>query len=150
MLIAPIPAVDHHQHLFSPATAVLIGADAIDGAALIAHLNDAGMERAVVLSVAYTFGSPNRTVEHEYDQVRATNDWTSDQVARFPDRLRGFCGVNPLRDYALEELARGAEDPQLRYGLKLHFANSVVDYHDAHHLAQVQRVFRAANDHGMA
>jgi hypothetical protein len=43
------------------------------------------------------------------------------------DRLRGFCGVNPLRDYALDELARCAEQPGLRHvahGLKLHFGNS--------------------------
>jgi predicted TIM-barrel fold metal-dependent hydrolase len=144
------PAVDHHQHLFSPATARLISVEAVDAGALIGHLDDAGIARAVVLSVAYTFGSPNRTVEREYDQVRATNDWTSRQVEAYPDRLRGFGGLNPLRDYALEELARCAQDPHLRFGLKLHFGNSVVDYHDRQHLAQVQRVFRAANGYGMA
>jgi predicted TIM-barrel fold metal-dependent hydrolase len=124
----------------------LISADPIDAGALIAHLDDAGIARAAVLSVAYTFGSPNRTVEHEYDQVRATNDWTNRQVARFPDRLRGFCGLNPLRDYALEELARCAQDRSLRHvrsGLKLHFGNSVVDYHDPRHVAQLQRVLRS-------
>ena len=147
------PRVDHHQHLFSPATAALISEDAIDGRTLISHLDDAGIGRAAVLSVAYTFGSPNRTVENECDQVRATNDWTAEEVARFPDRLRGFCGVNPLRDYALEEVARCAGDPNLRhlrYAFKLHFANSVVDYHDPQHIAQLQRIFRAANGYGMA
>jgi predicted TIM-barrel fold metal-dependent hydrolase len=144
------PVVDHHQHLFGPATATLISADPLDAGALIAHLDAAGIERAVVLSVAYTFGSPNRTVEHEYAQVRAANDWTSREVARFPDRLRGCCGLNPLRDYALEELARGAQDRSLRHGLKLHFGNSVVDYHDRRHIAQLQRVFRTANGYGMA
>lgn len=144
------PAVDHHQHLFSPAAAALSSLDAIDGAALVAHLDDAGIGRAAVLSVAYMFGSPNRTVEHELEQVRATNDWTSQQVARHSDRLRGFVGINPLRDYALDELARCAEDPFLRHGLKLHFGNSVVDYHDPRHLAQLRRVFQAANARGMA
>ena len=144
------PTIDHHQHLFSPATAALISQPVIDAPALIKHLDDTGISRAVVLSVAYTFGSPNRTVEHEYENVRATNDWTSEQVARFPDRLRGFCGINPLRDYALDELARGAEDPFLRYGLKLHFGNSVVDYRDPRHIAQLRRVFSAANGYGMA
>ncbi len=83
----------------------MIGADPIDASAPIAHLDAAGIERAAVLSVAYTFGSPNRAVEHEYDQVETTNDWTSEQVRRFPDQLRGCCGLNPLRGYALEELA---------------------------------------------
>ena len=144
------PAVDHHQHLFSPATAALIGSVEIDAESLIGQLDAAGIARATVLSTAYLFGSPNRTVEHEYELVRATNDWTSRQVARFPDRLRGCCGLNPLRDYALEELARGAQDRHLRRGLKLHFGNSAVDYHDARHVAQLRRVFEAANGFGMA
>src|SRR5688572_23061412 len=147
---AVVPLVDHHQHLFSPATAALISVDAIDGDALLGHLDEVGIERAVVLSVAYTSGSPNRTVEDEYGKVRAANDWTSEQVARSAGRLRGFCGVNPLRGYALEEVARGAEDAHLRHGLKLHFGNSVVDYHDAEHIAQVRRVFGVANGYGMA
>jgi uncharacterized protein len=153
---APVPAaplVDHHQHLFSPATAALISEVPIDGRALIEHLDDAGIERAVVLSVAYTWAKAGRAVENEHDQVRATNDWTSGQVARFPDRLRGFCGVNPLRDYALDELARCAEEPALRHvahGLKMHLGNSAVAYHDPRQVARVRRVFEAANGYGMA
>jgi predicted TIM-barrel fold metal-dependent hydrolase len=144
------PAVDHHQHLFSPATAALIGSAGIDAGCLIEQLDAAGIGRATVLSTAYLFGSPNRSVEHEYERVRAANDWTSRQVARFPERLRGCCGLNPLRDYALEELARGAQDRHLRTGLKLHFGNSAVDYHDRQHIARVRRVFEAANGYGMA
>jgi predicted TIM-barrel fold metal-dependent hydrolase len=150
--VPTVPLVDHHQHLFSPATAALISEAQIDGRALIGHLDDAGIARAVVLSVAYTWGKPDRAVENEYDQVRATNDWTSEQVARFPDRLRGFCGVNPLRDYALDELARCAGDRHLRHvahGLKLHLGNSAVDYRDPQHVARVQRILRAANGYGM-
>ena len=121
----------------------------ISASDLIAMLDAAGIRRAVVLALGYTWGSPNRTVENEYEKVKAENDWTSQQVSRFPDRLRGFCGVNPLRSYALEEIARCAKDPQLRFGLKLHVGNSVVDYHDAEHIAQLRRVFRAANDNHM-
>src|SRR5207302_11456974 len=67
-----------------------------------------------------------------------------------PDRLRAFCGVNPLKDYALDEIARCARDPQLRHGLKLHFGNSAVDVHNAQHVEQLRRVFHAANEHRMA
>src|SRR5437773_1217832 len=122
------PLADYHQHLFSPAVAKLsLGLKSIDAADLIALLDSAGIRRALVLSVAYQFGNPNKpAVEDEYAQVKAENDWTSEQVARFPDRLRGFCGFNPLRDYALQELARCARDPHLRNGIKLHFGNSDV------------------------
>jgi uncharacterized protein len=144
------PAVDHHQHLFSPAIARLISFDEIDAATLIGHLDEAGIERATVLSVAYLYGSPSRLIEDEYAQVVATNDWTGEQVGRFPERLRGFCGLNPLREYALEELARCAAQPRLRHGLKLHFGNSAFDYREPQHVSRVQRVFHAANAHGMA
>ena len=91
---------------------------------LIALLDAAGIRRAAVLSVAYLLGDPAAVRADEYERVKAENDWTSRQVARFPDRLVGFCSVNPLKEYALEELARCAKDPRLRRGLKLHFANA--------------------------
>ena len=153
VLAQAVPRADHHQHLFSPAVAALISpappaepVKPIAASDLVALLDAADIRRALVLSVAYMFGSPNRTVENEYEQVKAENDWTSREVAHYPDRLRCFCSFNPLRDYALSELARCAKDPQLRRGLKLHFGNSAVDYHDAEHVARVRRVFRAAND----
>lgn len=144
------PLADHHQHLFSPGVAALTEFKPIAADDLVAHLDAAGIARAVVLSCAYMFGRPNRVIEHEYEKVKAENDWVSRQVARFPARLRGFCSVNPLKDYALDELARCAKDPHLRRGLKFHFGNSVIDYHDVQHVARVRRVFRAANEHRMA
>jgi uncharacterized protein len=144
------PRADHHQHLFSPGIAALISFEPIGVDDLVARLDEAGIKRAVVLSVAYMYGSPSRSVEHEYEKVKGENDWTSQQVARFPDRLRGFCSINPLKDYALGELGRCAKDPHLRHGLKLHFGNSAIDYHNSEHVARVRAVFRAANDHRMA
>ena len=151
------PAVDHHQHLFSPALAQLISPPSpaapvipITAADLISHLDAAGIKRAAVLSTAYIFEQPTRKVDDAAAKVRADNDWTSQQVAQYPDRLIGFCGLNPLRDYALDELARCAKDPNLRRGLKLHFGNSGVDYHDAQHIDRLRRVFRQANVYRMA
>ena len=69
--------------------------------------------------MAYTWGSATRTVENEYEKVKAENDWQSQQVAQYPDRLRVFCSFNPLKPYAMEELARCSHDKQLRRGLKL-------------------------------
>jgi predicted TIM-barrel fold metal-dependent hydrolase len=150
------PVADHHQHLFSPALAAAMSPPApappmrpVTAADLIALLDAAGVKRAVVLSTGYIFEQPSRKIDQAADKLRADHDWTSQQVARHPGRLIGFCGLNPLKDYALEELARCAKDPNLRNGLKLHFGNSVVDYHDAQHIEQVKRVFRAANGHGM-
>jgi uncharacterized protein len=150
----PAPLADHHQHLFSPAiTKLLSTPDApvhpITAGNIVSLLDAAGMKRAVVLSVAYMFGSPNRTIADEYDKVKTENDWTSQQVGLFPSRLLAFCSFNPLKQYALDELARCAGDPRLRAGLKLHFGNSVVDYHNAQHIERLRDVFRAANRYRM-
>lgn len=150
-----VPLVDYHLHLFSPAIVELSSTASssarlppIAANDLVAQLDAAGIRRGLVLSVAYMYGNPNKPpVENEYARVKAENDWTAEQVAQFPNRLRAFCSFNPLKDYALDELARCAKDPQLHAGLKLHFGNSDVQLDNAQHVAQLRRVFRAANDY---
>jgi predicted TIM-barrel fold metal-dependent hydrolase len=149
------PVADHHQHLFSPTIAGLlssgaIGAGGITAPDLVALLDSAGIRRALLLSVAYLYGSPARAFDDEYAKVRAENDWTAAQAAEYPERLRAFCSFNPLKDYALDELARCSRDPRLRHGIKLHFGNSDVQLDNPAHLERLRRVFRAANEHRMA
>jgi predicted TIM-barrel fold metal-dependent hydrolase len=117
---------------------------------LVGELDAAGIGRAVVLSVAYWFGEPDGTWPgDEYENVRAENDWTAEQVARHPDRLIAFCSVNPLKEYAVEEVRRCATQLGTP-GLKLHFANSGVDVHDPAQVEKVRLVFEAANELGLA
>lgn len=149
------PAVDHHQHLLSPDLAAAMSSPAqpvtpITAAQLVPLLDAAGIERAVVLSTAYIWTQPFRKLPNDYERVRADNDWTSQQVARFPRRLIGFCSVNPLKDWALAELERCARDANLRRGLKIHIGNSAVDYGNPEHMARLRRVFVAANQHRTA
>lgn len=148
---AVAPAADHHQHLFSPAIIALLdpkpGPDALrelTAEELIGYLDGAGIRRATVLSVAYMFGSPSRQVEDDYAKVKAENDWTAAQAAKYPDRLRALCGFNPLKDYALRELERCAAHPVLRHGIKMHFGKSDVQLENPAHIARLQDVFRAA------
>jgi predicted TIM-barrel fold metal-dependent hydrolase len=148
------PEADHHQHLFSPEAVELLGGiggpRALGAGEIIPLLDSAGIRRAALLSVAYMYGSPSRTVQHEHAKVRAENDWTGAQAALYPDRLVAFCGFNPLKEYALEELARCAQRPGLGRGIKLHFGNSDVQVDDPVHLAKLRRVFQAANERGLA
>jgi predicted TIM-barrel fold metal-dependent hydrolase len=150
--IPAAPLVDYHQHLFSPAiTKLAPGLEPLSATELISLLDAAGIRKALILSVAYQFSNPNKPkVENEYEHVKAENDWTSRQVAQYPGRLRGFCAVNPLKDYALREIARCAKDPNLHFGLKLHFGNSDVDLNDPNNVKQVCRTLRAANKNRMA
>jgi predicted TIM-barrel fold metal-dependent hydrolase len=156
-MLAPLSSfaeiIDYHQHLYSPEAGARSspGPMGIDASFLVAQLDAAGIQRAVVLSVAYSFSNPNKPlVPNEYGHVMAENDWTSAQVAKYPDRLLGICSVNPLRSYAVKEIARCAKDLNLRTGLKLHFGNSDVDLDKPQDLLRVEQVFRAANEHRMA
>ena len=140
--------IDYHQHLLMPTEDSPRGFLAAD---LVKLLDEAHVSRALVLSMAYRYGNPNQApVADEYAHVRAENDWVSEQVAQYPERLRGFCGVDPLKEYALAEIARCAKDPNLHYGLKLHFGNSDVDLDNPEHVEELRKVFRAASEHHMA
>jgi predicted TIM-barrel fold metal-dependent hydrolase len=108
---------------------------------LIAELDEAGIKKAVVLSLGYQWGN--------YDKVRAENDWVAEQAALYPERLIAFCSFNPLRDYALEELERCAKNPRFK-GIKLHFGNSRVDIRKPEHAEKLRQIFRAANKHRLA
>ena len=155
----PPPIVDHHQHFFSPELTRLVnpnsrpadsgGVQSIDADRLVAMLDSAGIRRALVLALGYSWGNPGRNVENEYEKVKAENDWVAAEVARHPERLRAFCSFNPLRDYAFDELARCGANPHLRRGLKLHIGNSRVNYHNPEHLERLRAVFRAANERRM-
>ncbi len=117
---------------------------------LIAQLDDARIPRAVVLSVAYWYGSAHRPpVDNELAKVQAENDWTVQQTALYPERLVPVCSVNPLKDYALQELERCAKMPTVK-GMKLHFGNSGIDVRKPEHVEQLRRFFRAANTHRVA
>jgi predicted TIM-barrel fold metal-dependent hydrolase len=112
---------------------------------LVSLLDSAQIRRALVMSIAYQFGPDRDEKPGEYSKVRAENDWTAEQAAKFPDRLRAFCSFNPLRSYALEELDRCAKSGRFR-GIKLHFGNSGVDFSQPADLDAVMKVFRAANE----
>jgi uncharacterized protein len=144
------PKADHHQHLFSPAMAEFQKIKPITAQDVIGLLDAAGIKRAVLLSTAYSYGRPGREPQDEYAKVKEENDWVAAQAALFPERFRAFCGFNPLKDYALDELERCAKDPNLRHGIKLHFGNSDVQLENPEHIEKLKSIFRAANSHRMA
>ena len=114
----------------------------LDADDLIQLLDQADIDRAVVMSLAYFFERPGRPQQPAL--LRAENDWTAAEVARYPARLVGFCSVNPLTEQALAEIERCSMQLRLT-GLKLHFGNSNVDLKTPAHLDRVKRVFAAAN-----
>ncbi len=118
---------------------------------LIADMDDAGVARGAILSLGYAWASAGRNppLADELEKVRAENDWTAAEAGRFPGRLVAFCGVNPLRDYAVAEVERCSRLAHVR-GLKLHFGNSGADVKNPEHVEKLRAVFSAANRGGLA
>ena len=160
---AIVPA-DHHMHVWSADARDLLleaqravgqeviaeeDARALTGADAVAALDSAGIRRGVVLSNAYFFGIPDVEVEDEQARTRAENDFVARQVSQHPDRLVGFFSVNPVAEYAIEEIERLADRPEF-VGLKLHLGNSNVDLRDSTDVRRLRAVFARANEAGLA
>lgn len=115
------------------------------GDALVALLDEAHIQRAVIMSSAYFFESPFLGAAPEgAAMLRAENDWTAREIARHPSRLVGFCGVNPLTEQAVAEIRRCKNELGM-VGIKLHFANSQVELENPDHLRRIKDFFAEAN-----
>jgi predicted TIM-barrel fold metal-dependent hydrolase len=87
----------------------------IDGTAdrLIREMDEAGIDKSVVLALDYEFVRKEGLTGREY------NDYVSQQFQKYPDRLIGFCGIDPRRGKgAIRELERCVGDLGFR-GVKL-------------------------------
>ena len=98
------PRIDYHQHLVSAAFEPIVKLPARDGKALLSQLDAAGIGRAVVLSVGYSFADERKNLDDPDRLTQQENDWTSTQVVLSNGRLIGFCSANPQRAAALGEL----------------------------------------------
>ncbi len=108
---------------------------------LIALLDEANVEKAVMMSL----GILSRFVPDD-TAVSFENDFVAGEVAKFPDRLSGFCGINPLFPDALVEIDRclGLDG---MVGIKLGPPFSGVDLTNPAHVAALSAVFDEAEDH---
>ena len=151
-----VPIGDLHMHISSEKIGKFmqehIPAEALMGLDLSEHnaqdcldlLDAAGMQKAFVLSNAYGWGSDMLPVgDDELDLVRWENEFTAREAAIAPDRLTTFYSINPLKDYALEEMERCHQDLKMP-GLKMHFTNSGVDIRNEEHRQKVKNVLNKA------
>jgi predicted TIM-barrel fold metal-dependent hydrolase len=157
---------DHHMHIRSKnASAVwaamcemmpeacpdLAGAPPPStGAHAIQALDEAGLDKGVIMSLGYFFGFPELgdSPFTDFSYVRAENEYVAEQVAYFPNSLVGFFSVNPFAEYANHEVSYWAEHGGLS-GLKLHLANSDLDLKNPEHVAQLRAVFDVMNDYSL-
>lgn len=92
---------DHREDFFDGEPAFRLLYDSpksklVSGDDIVAAMDDSGVDRSVI------FGFPWRNG----DYFKANNDYILDAVSRYPDRLTGFCCLDPAHPEALEEVLR--------------------------------------------
>ncbi len=149
---APIWRADHHMHLASPDLCKLVGEclpsnnpPAVFASDAIRALDEGRVSKGVILSCAYLYGLPSLHLKPAELAVmtRRENEFTAEEVAKYPDRLIGFLSVDPLADSAIDEIRHWRGSQQL-IGLKLHFTASAVNIRNARERGQVAKVIAAA------
>lgn len=159
--IVPV-RVDHHVHLnspaiqaflpefcasvrrrFGPCDPTLTTRHSVQD--LLAEMDRAGIQRAIILSNGYLAESPMMDPQRPdaADLMRAANDWTVDLARSNPKRFSAFIAVDPLRPTALPEIARWRGNPAVA-GIKLHLTASGVDLRKDGDVAALAAVFSAA------
>ena len=80
--------------------------------------------------------------------VSAEDDFVAAEVAKYPDRLIGFCGINPLLPGALSEIDRclGLDG---MVGIKLNPPFSKMDLANEDHAGALSAVFDKVQEHGV-
>ncbi len=140
-LVVSGAAIDVHTHLMSQAlTDGLTGGGVPASTAddLIARLEEANVQKAVVMSLGY-WGLPDDS------NMAPENDFVAAEVAKYPDRLIGFCGINPLYGSAASEIDRCVALPGM-VGIKLQLPSSGVDWENDEHVLAVSAVLDKARE----
>jgi hypothetical protein len=142
-------ATDHHLHVVSPelsrvmaslaeqdpATAKLLDPEVtkVRGTAeVLAMLDAAGLRQGVLLSGAYMYSSP-LLAGQKLDAVallRSENAYNVAAAEASAGRLLAFIGLNPRAPESRTELDHWVKHGGVT-GVKLHFGNSAIDFHDA-------------------
>ena len=134
-------ALDAHTHLISQSLLDGLtggGVPTVGAEELVAQLDAAHVDKAVVLSLGY-WTLPDAS------NMAAENDFIAAEIARFPDRLVGFCGINPSYDSALEEIDRCLNQPNM-LGIKLH--GGEYDWTDPNQVSEISAVLERAGELG--
>ncbi|MFK7865498.1 MAG: amidohydrolase family protein [Pseudohongiellaceae bacterium] len=104
-------------------------------------LDQASIQKALVISSAYLFSAPELNPSGEQSLVKRENDFLAQQVAVNPRRLTGVCSLNPLSDFALDEAQRCAQRLELK-ALYLNFYSSGINLRSSRHISKLKELFQ--------
>jgi predicted TIM-barrel fold metal-dependent hydrolase len=133
-------ALDSHTLVLSSGIGAVITGRTVeqsDANDLVEQLNAASVQRAVVLNLAYALPSDQ--------SIRAENNFASTEVARYPTRLIGFCGINPNVTGAVTEIDRCLALPGME-GVALHLPDSDIDLSNQRHVDNLRAVLTRVDE----
>lgn len=148
---------DHHVHLATADLCQRIGEcsssrtpPAVLASDAIRTLDEGHVDRGVILSGAYLYSVASLKLDtaEVARLARRENEFTADEVAKYPDRLIGFLSVDPLQPSAIAEIDHWRGSAILR-GLKLHLTANGVDLDNPEHHARLVAVLAAATRNGL-
>lgn len=122
-----VEITDHHVHIMSPRMIKLFKDVNIPFSKPDAEYSEIdvivqrlGTRRMRLLSMAYLYGHPEfGKVENEYEAVKVENDYVIAARKKIGGTIKAFCGIDPLKTYAMDE-ARRCRESLRADGLKLH------------------------------
>jgi len=142
---------DHHVHLMSPDLIQdwkTMGIPFSKPDAHYANLDTILLRNEAefinLIGMGYVYGNPEYYQgEDAHERLREENDFLLHTAAKNPEGVRPFIAIDPLKDYASDELDRCfALNPDI--GLKLHFNASQVYLTEPEHRAKVKPLFLKA------
>ena len=147
---------DHHVHIMSPRLIKLFKDVGIPFSKPDAAYSDIDtiLERSktnkmTLVSMAYLFGHPEfGKVENEYETVKAENDFVVKAREKSPETIKSFCGVNPLKDYALREVKRCHTELKAD-GLKIHSNANQIYLTEPEHLKKIKPIYEYAAENNL-
>ena len=107
------------------------------GSRAVLAANSVGIQRVIVLSNSYS-----KMAYRDY--ARTQNAFVAKEAKKNPTKIAGACAVNPLMDWAQEEMRRCKQDG-LKV-LKLHTMASGMDLHRHADLVELKKILSLASE----
>ncbi|HRR07753.1 MAG TPA: amidohydrolase family protein [Rhodothermales bacterium] len=148
---------DGHVHLMSPQLISLWKNMGIPFSKEEAYYSDidtiiavSGAEKINLISMAYVyssqeFGGGTQNIAQKY---REENNFLAYSKNKYKNRIKAFFGIDPLSNFALEEIKRCHDILKLD-GIKLHHNASQVYLTEPQHLKKVKTIFQYASNKKM-
>ncbi len=112
-------------------------------------LKNTAVKRIDLISMAHVYSSEEfGGFKNERELVEKENSYVAAARDKHTKKVRAFCSIDPLRDYALEELERCRSALKMD-GIKLHHNANQVYLTVPAHLEKVKKVFEFAAKHKM-